>query len=93
MDSGFIDLTKAFDTVCHARLLHKLDSIGIKGNALTLIKSYLQNKKSEINKTLSDPSLVEWGVSQQTVLGPILCTIYINDFFVWHYRWNGNLLC
>ena len=39
-----IDLKKAFDTVDHQVLLRKLELCGIKGQALTLFKSYLTNR-------------------------------------------------
>ena len=40
-----IDLRKAFDTVCHKKLLITLEHYGIRGIANELIASYLKNKK------------------------------------------------
>ena len=39
-----IDLKKAFDTVCHKRLLLKLNNYGIRDNAYDLLKSYSTNR-------------------------------------------------
>ena len=42
LDVIFIDFSKAFDTVPHKRLLHKLESYGITGELLKwIIKSFL----------------------------------------------------
>ena len=41
----FIDLKKAFDTVDHAILCHKLEHYGLQLNELLCFKSYLFNRK------------------------------------------------
>jgi hypothetical protein len=40
----FIDLRKAFDCVDHALLLSKMFKEGVRGDKLTLFKSYLENR-------------------------------------------------
>ena len=56
-----LDLSKAFDTICHSKLLIKLQNLGIRGNCLELLKNYLQSRKqiTKFNNTLSnsDPIL------------------------------------
>ena len=42
-DIIYIDMAKAFDNVSHKVLLHKLFNIGIQGDVLNWIKSYLFN--------------------------------------------------
>ena len=68
-----IDLKKAFDTVDHQILLNKLELCGIKGQALTLLKSYLtnRNQKCQIKNSFSSERLIKCGVPQGSILGPL----------------------
>ena len=87
MDKGFytgmvmIDLQKAFDTVDHDILLHKVKALGFHDLSVSWLKSYLKdrNKKTDISGTFSDPRVVPCGVPQGPILGPLLFLIYVND--------------
>ena len=77
----YLDFQKAFDTVNHNILLHKLNHYGIRGNVLNWFKSYLTDRKqfTFVNGTESTTSQINCGVPQESVLGPLLFLIYVND--------------
>ena len=76
-----LDISKAFDRVWHAGLLHKLSSYGVKGKIFNIIQSFLQNRslKVVLDGQTSSTFSINAGVPQGSILGPILFLVYIND--------------
>ena len=65
----------------HKGLLAKLEQIGVTGDAKKLFESYLSDRKqlTQIDGFTSVLDVIEWGVPQGSVLGPLLFLISIND--------------
>ncbi len=83
-----LDLSAAFDTIDHNSLLNRLENcVGISGSALAWFKSYLSDRHQfiAVNEEVSYRSQVQYGVPQESVLGPLLFTLYMLLL--------GNIIC
>ena len=77
-----VDLSAAFDTVDHGRLLNILEfKYRITGVALLWLRSFLTGRfqRVKVDGILSNALLVSFGVPQGSILGPLLFNLYCSS--------------
>ncbi|KAL1446823.1 hypothetical protein WDU94_012321 [Cyamophila willieti] len=78
----FLDISKAYDSVSHDVLLHRLYEVGLRGKVLDWFKSYLSQRKQQVKlyDHLSSPvACNSYSIPQGTVLSCTLFNLFINN--------------
>jgi hypothetical protein len=77
----FLDVAKAFDTVCIDGLLYKLTLQNFPSYIVHTISSYLKDRTFEVSYQMATSSrrIMRAGVAQGGLISPVLFSLYVND--------------
>ena len=73
----------AYDCISHDLFIANLEAYELDRSSLRLMLSYLSNRiqRVKVGSCLSKYGKIKGGVPQESVLGPSLFNIFINDIF------------
>ena len=85
-----LGMAAAFDTVDQKLLLRDFSDCGVESTALSLLESYLENWEQcvAIGESRSEPTTLQYGVPQGSVLGPVLFTVYTGSLVHLLFSWK-----
>ena len=75
-----MDLSKPYDCLPHDLLIAKLEAYGLDNDNLNLLLDYLSFRKQRTK--VGSAYSIRRGISQGSILGPLLFNILINDIFM-----------
>ena len=80
-DILYLDFEKAFDKVCHERLMTKLEAKGVNGKAKAWLRDWLSGRKQQVRVDGETSGWIEVvsSVVQGSVLGGTLFTVFVDD--------------
>ena len=77
------DFSKVLDYINHPLLVAKMYNYGVSPLSINMIFSYLNNRthRTKVKECFSERSWIEYGVSQGSIVGPLLFNIDLIDLF------------
>ena len=79
-----MELLEAYDCVIHDLIIAKLEAYGVGKNSLRFIQNYLSQRQQrvKVGSFLSEWLEIILGIQQESILGPILFNVFINDLLL-----------